>query len=168
MDNDDVIKWKDFSASLALCSGNSPVTGEFHVTKVSDAELWCFRWSRTNCWPNTRIAGDLRRHRAHYDVTVLTVHQIQPYVRKCIRRVGDTAQLWTPHYLCMMTSWNGNIFRVTGHLCGEFTGPRWILHTKASNAVLWCYLWSASESTVEETIVRLVIWNAIAPIMTSS
>ena len=23
----------------------------------------------------------------------------------------------------MMTSWNGNIFRVTGPLCGEFTGP---------------------------------------------
>ena len=28
--------------------------------------------------------------------------------------------------LHMMTSSNGNIFRVTGHLCGEFTGPRWI------------------------------------------
>ena len=26
----------------------------------------------------------------------------------------------------MMTSSNGNIFRVTGHLCGEFNGPRWI------------------------------------------
>ena len=26
----------------------------------------------------------------------------------------------------MMTSSNGNIFRVTGHLYGEFTGPRWI------------------------------------------
>ena len=26
----------------------------------------------------------------------------------------------------MMTSSNGNIFRVTGHLCGECTGPRWI------------------------------------------
>ena len=25
-----------------------------------------------------------------------------------------------------MTSSNGNIFRVTGHLCGEFTGPLWI------------------------------------------
>ena len=25
----------------------------------------------------------------------------------------------------MMTSSNGNIFRVTGHLWGEFTGPRW-------------------------------------------
>ena len=32
--------------------------------------------------------------------------------------------------LHMMTSSNGNIFRVTGPLCGEFTGHRWILHTK--------------------------------------
>ena len=29
-----------------------------------------------------------------------------------------------------MTSSNGNISRVTGHLCGEFTGPRWIPRTK--------------------------------------
>ena len=36
----------------------------------------------------------------------------------------------------MMTSSNGNIFRVTGHLCGEFTGPRWIPRTKASDAEL--------------------------------
>ena len=34
-------------------------------------------------------------------------------------------------------------FRVAGHLCGEFTGPRWIPHTKASDAELWCFLWSA-------------------------
>ena len=34
----------------------------------------------------------------------------------------------------MMTSSNGNIFRVTGHLCGEFTGPRWIPLTNASDA----------------------------------
>ena len=69
--------------------------------------------------------------------------------------------------VCMMTSSNGNIFRVTGHLCGEFTGPRWIPRTKASDAVLWCFLWSASEKTVEKTVVRLVIWDAIVPIMTS-
>ena len=30
----------------------------------------------------------------------------------------------------MMTSSNENIFHVTGHLCGEFSGPRWILRTK--------------------------------------
>ena len=39
-----------------------------------------------------------------------------------------------------MTSLNGNIFCVTGHLCGEFTDPRWIPRTKASDAELWCFL----------------------------
>ena len=47
------------------------------------------------------------------------------------------------HNLSMMTSSNGNIFRVTGHLCGEFTGLRWIPRTKASDAELWCFLWCA-------------------------
>ena len=66
-----------------------------------------------------------------------------------------------------MTSSNGNIFRVTAHLCGEFTGLRWIARTKASDAELWCFLWSAPEYTVELTIARLVIWEALTPIMTS-
>ena len=35
--------------------------------------------------------------------------------------------------LRMMTSSNGNTFRVTCPLCGEFTGPRWIPRTKASD-----------------------------------
>ena len=32
--------------------------------------------------------------------------------------------------LDMMTSSNGTIFRVTGYLCGEFIGLRWILHKR--------------------------------------
>ena len=40
----------------------------------------------------------------------------------------------------MMTSWNGNIFRVTGPLYGEFTGHRWIPLTKASDVELWYFL----------------------------
>ena len=34
-------------------------------------------------------------------------------------------------------------FRVTGPLCGEFTGPRWIPRTKANDVELWYFLWSA-------------------------
>ena len=45
----------------------------------------------------------------------------------------------------MMTSSNGNVFPVTGHLCGEFTGHRWIPRTKASDAELWSFLWSTPE-----------------------
>ena len=39
----------------------------------------------------------------------------------------------------MMTSSNGTIFPVTGHLCGKFTGLRWLPRTKASDAELWCF-----------------------------
>ena len=66
----------------------------------------------------------------------------------------------------MMTSPNRNIFRVTGPLRGEFTGHRWIPLTKASDAEIWCFLWSMPEQTVEWTIETLVIWDAITPIMT--
>ena len=36
----------------------------------------------------------------------------------------------------MMASLIGNIFRVTGYLCGESTGHRWSTRTKASDAEL--------------------------------
>ena len=42
--------------------------------------------------------------------------------------------------ITVMTSSNGNIFRVTGHLYGKFIGLRWIAITKASDAELWCFL----------------------------
>ena len=67
----------------------------------------------------------------------------------------------------MMTSWNGNIFRVTGLLWVQSTGYRWISLTKVSDAELWCFLWSAPEYTVEQTMKKLVIWDAGALIMTS-
>ena len=44
------------------------------------------------------------------------------------------------YHIVMMTSSNGNIIRVTGPLCREFTGHRSILPTKASDAELWCFL----------------------------
>ena len=53
---------------------------------------------------------------------------------------------WVPgHHQYMMTSSSGNIFSVTGPLCGEFTGPRWIPLTKASDAKFWYFLWSMPE-----------------------
>ena len=53
--------------------------------------------------------------------------------------------LWPLISIAMMTSSNWNILRVTGPLCEEFTGHRWIPRTKASDAELWCFLWSAPE-----------------------
>ena len=53
------------------------------------------------------------------------------------------------HFYLMMTSSNENNFRVTGPLCEEFTGHRWIPRSKTSDAVLWCVLRSAPEQTLE-------------------
>ena len=53
--------------------------------------------------------------------------------------------IWVGFTYIMVTSSSGNFFCVTGHLCGEFTGPRWFPHTKASDADLWWFLWSTSE-----------------------
>ena len=62
-----------FSALLALYAGNSPVPGEFPtqrpVTRSFDAH---FDLRPNRRLRNNREAGDLRRHRAHYDVTVMS------------------------------------------------------------------------------------------------
>ena len=60
----------------------------------------------------------------------------------------------------MMTSSNGIIFRIAGPLWGESTGHQLILLTKASDAELWCFLWSAPDQTIEQTTVTPVIWDA--------
>ena len=49
----------------------------------------------------------------------------------------------------------------------EFLGHRWIPLPKTSDAELWCFLWSAPEQMVEQTIETPVIWDPIALIMTS-
>ena len=72
-----------------------------------------------------------------------------PTIRNSTLTVYQNASHGKMSVNLMMTSSNGNIFRVTGPLCGEFTGHRWIPLTKASDAVLWCFLWSAPVQTTE-------------------
>ena len=49
---------ESFSALLAICAGNSPVMFPL-----------IFAWIKG--YANNRETGDLRRHRAHYDVNVM-------------------------------------------------------------------------------------------------
>ena len=61
-----------FSALLALCEGNLPVTVEFPSQgQWRGALMFSLGFAWINGWVNNRVAGDLRRHRAHYDVTVM-------------------------------------------------------------------------------------------------
>ena len=70
-----------FSALLAICAGNSPVTGEFPTQRPMTQSFDVFFDLLLNKrWVNNGEAGDLRRHRAHYDVTVMI--SLPPHIRK--------------------------------------------------------------------------------------
>ena len=71
------------------------------------------------------------------------------YLRKRFVNKNNSTTVAGCVYSLMMTSTNGNIFSVTGPLCGEFTGHRGIPLSKTSDAELWCFLWSEPEQTVE-------------------
>ena len=70
--HDDVIKWKHFPRYWPFVRGihrspvNSPHKGQWRRALMFS--LICV-W--INGWVNTHEAGDLRRYRAHYDVTVM-------------------------------------------------------------------------------------------------
>ena len=70
--NDDVIKWKRFPRYWHFARGihrspvNFPHKGQWREVLMSSMiRAWI------NGWVNNREAGDLRRHRAHYDVIVM-------------------------------------------------------------------------------------------------
>ena len=68
---------KNILRVTGLCAGNSPVTGEFPPPPPPPQGQWrgalmfslICAW--TDDWVNNRNAGDLRRHGAHYNVTIM-------------------------------------------------------------------------------------------------
>ena len=158
-----------------LCEGNSTVTGEFPAQRASNAESvsiwwrqhgssWTFAFMERNIphiyvyWCQL-ISNEF--HTRRWNPIIEPFSFLYQTVRKHDRFNNGTAVYehhlssvtWAPWHnamICstdyrMMTSSNGNIFRVTGPLCGELTGHRWISRTEASGAELWCFLRSASE-----------------------
>ena len=72
--HDDVIKWKQFPRYWPFVRGihRSPVNSP-HKGQWRGALMFSLICTRINGWVNNDGAGDLRRHRAHYDVTVMTI-----------------------------------------------------------------------------------------------
>ena len=70
--HDDVIKWKHFPRYWPSVRGihRSPVNSP-HNGKWRGALMFSLICAWINGWVNNREAGDLRRHRAHYDVIAI-------------------------------------------------------------------------------------------------
>ena len=68
----------DFHSMMTSSNGNIFRHRLIPLTKASDTELWFFLWSATEQTfkQNNLDAGDLRRHRAHYDITVMDISSV--------------------------------------------------------------------------------------------
>ena len=71
--HDDVIKWQHFPRYWPFVRGiyRSPVNSP-HKGQWRGAVMFSLIYALTNGWATNRDAGDLSRHRAHHDVTVMT------------------------------------------------------------------------------------------------
>ena len=73
--HDDIIKWKHFPRYWPFVQGihRSPVNSP-HKGQWRGALMFSLICVWINEWVNNREAGDLRRYRAHYDVTLMMCH----------------------------------------------------------------------------------------------
>ena len=71
-EHDDVIKWKHFPRYSSFVRGNHRSSVDSpHKGHRCGALMFSLIWARINGWTNNRDAGEFRRHRTHYDVTVM-------------------------------------------------------------------------------------------------
>ena len=86
--HDDVIKWQHFPRYWPFVRGihrssvNSPQKGQWR-----GALMFTLISAWINGGVNNREAGDLRRHRAHYDVTVMSLDWFNPWWRHAMETV---------------------------------------------------------------------------------
>ena len=78
--HDDVIKWKHFPRYWPFVRGihRSPVNSP-HKGQWRGALMFSVICTWINGWANNREAGDLRRHRVHFDVTLMVATILFPY-----------------------------------------------------------------------------------------
>ena len=75
--HDDVIKWKHFPRYWPFVLGihRSPMNSP-HKSQWRGALMFSLIWVWINGWVNNREAGDLRRYRVHYDVTIMNAFRL--------------------------------------------------------------------------------------------
>ena len=146
--HDDVIKWKHFPR-------NWPFVREIHRSPVNfphkgqwrGALMFSLIYAWMNDWVNNREAGDLRRQHGHYDVIVMRI--AVPKVVQHTRSSQSTTIMHRKKNIFLFV-WHYDVIKWKHFprywpFVRGIHRSRWIPRTKASDAELWCFLWSAPE-----------------------
>ena len=100
-----------FSALLALCAGNSPVpVNSPHKGQWRGALMFSLICVWINDWVNNREAGDLRRHRGHYDVIVMCRFRVSSNLKPLTKKI-------TVHHVTELLS--SGAIALTAHISAE-------------------------------------------------
>ena len=139
--HDDVIKWKHFPRYWPFVRGihrslvNSPHKDQWRGSlKFSLICVWI------NGWSNNREDGDLRRHRAHYDATIMLL-QRDAYVAK-----NDVCGITIKSTWWLLMDWRQlddvivKVWAVQHILCS--ISKRWILIYKHCDPIKSANRWS--------------------------
>ena len=133
----DVIKWKHFPRYWPFVLGihRSPVNSP-HKDQWRGALMLSLICVWINGWVNNREAGDLRRYRTHYDVTVMLLVIVAAIagITQIRRSVFlDFEGFWYYYEYQTMLIFE-NHFQIKGHnlLCLEGSVPSWKLDLERS------------------------------------
>ena len=154
MNHDDVIKWKHFPRYWPFVKGNPQVTIDSpHKGQWCGALIFSLICAWRNGWANNRDAGDSRRHRVHYNVTVMeTSNGLFPHKRLHVRRICG---LWLQKYVsrALISNSHSSLMDVITYPC-----PRYLLLASTfSNHLVCCVSQSRRKHTLKTK--RLSIWR---------
>ena len=116
--HDDVIKWKHFPRYCLFVRWihRSPVNSS-HKGQWRGALMLPLICVWTNAWVNNRDAGDLRRYRVHYDVTVMPVncrHTCSITFDVILAIMGRNGGLWPVE--CQAIIWTNAVLLLIRHV----------------------------------------------------
>ena len=128
-----------YSALLAICAGNSPVSGEFPAQRPVTRSVYVFfdlclnkQLSKQSWgWWFETLRRPLWRHCNACNCNTCVVPGLNHSVIRLVSCYWLFREIVMIEYQSFAMSSNGNMFRVTGPLWGETTGYRWI-HLKRS------------------------------------
>ena len=153
--HDDVIKWKHFQRYWPFVRGihRSPVNS-LHKGQWRGALMFSLICAWINGLINNREAGDLRRHRAHYDVIVMMRHYegVELKCQSFGKRLIDCPSLDAGNMRVRQELQAIIIYKHFPHYWSflrESTGDWWFSSQRASNAELWYCPCCSPERAVE-------------------
>ena len=142
-EDNDVIKWKHFPRywpfvrGIHRCPVNSPHKGQWR-----GALMFSLICARINGWVNNREAGDLRRHGAHHDVTVMRSSNESIMTSHMSKTKQSTSKLrvYFMRYIVRNKSHNAPVLYPTMHHCNK--NVHMYAHSCNKMAYYWIFVQS--------------------------